>query len=308
MRPALLITLILAATACTDLPPTAPTNGQIALSISQADLPSSGTATVTAIVRQSSGALVEGALVRFNSSMGTFSPPEAFTRAGIATTTFTATRNGIGSVGALSGSVPAEPIQVRIGEFPTLPTIDTTPPPPTVFVSCHNSGTAGVALICSLSGSSLASVVLNWGDGAPEESVSPTASSVAHVYGRAGLFTVHARGVDGLGRVATASTIATIHDAPEPLPPAAPPAPIVTTVSVGQEANVVGGCAVFFVGATAATGRTITSLSVEHNGVTDVLTPSFARVAICGLVAGNVVTGKATDNTGFSVSYPLIVK
>lgn len=282
--------------------PTGPT--QMALSISQSSLPVGGTAIVTA-----SG--LEG-LVFFTSSLGTFAPPEAYTVRGVATTTFTATRAGLGTIGALSGSVAAEPLQVRIGEFPALPEISTTPPAPTVFLACQN-GTAGQPTICSVSGSSLQAITMNWGDGSPEQSVSLTAASVAHVFERAGQYAVHVRGVGSSGQVATATSTATISSPPPP-PPVVPPSVVTSTsVSMSQEANAgVSGCATFNVSATPQTGQTITLIIVSHPSGPPgpwTFTDPSGRFSTCGLIANTtILTATATDSSGKKATYQLIVR
>ena len=283
--------------------PTGPT--QMALTISQSSLPVGGTALVTATM---SG----GGTVSFRSTLGTFAPPEAYAVGGIATTTFTATRAGLGTIGALSGSVAAEPLQVRVGEVPALPDITTTPPAPTVFLACQ-SGTAGVPTICSVSGSSLQAIIMNWGDGSPEQSFGPTTSSVAHVFERAGHYAVTVRGVNGTGHAATATATATIA-APPPPPPVVPPTVVTSTsVTLSQEANAgVAGCATFTVGATPQTGQTITLIIVSHPdgppGPWTFTDPS-GRFATCGLIANTtILTATATDSSGKKATYQLLVR
>lgn len=283
--------------------PTGPT--QMALTISQSSLPVGGTAIVTATG-------LEG-LVSFTSSVGTFAPPEAYTVRGVASTTFTATRAGLGTIGALSGSVAAEPVQVRIGEFPALPEISTTPADPTVFLSC-NSGTAGEPTICSVSGSSLQAITMNWGDGSPEQSVSPTAATVAHVFERAGHYAVTVRGVGATGQAATATATATI-TAPPPLPPVVSLPPVTRTfVLMSQEAplGLGGSCAAFHVSATPRSGQTITLIIVSHSAGTPgpwTFTDPSGRFATCGLTANtDILTATATDSSGEKATYQLIVR
>ena len=285
--------------------PTGPTG--MTLTISQSSLPVGGTAVVTATILGGGSAPVA-----FNSSLGTFTPREVHAVRGIATSTFTATRAGLGTIGALSGSTAAEQLQVRIGDFPALPEINTTPPVPTVFLSCQ-SGTAGVPSICSVSGSHLQSITINWGDGSAEQSVSPAASSVAHVFPRAGSYGVTARGADGTGQVAHATATATIADTPPP-PPVVTPQPVTTSsVSISQEANAgAAGCAAFNVSATPATGRTITLIIVSHSAGTPgpwtIMDPT-GHFATCGLTANtDILTATATDSSGEKVTRQLIVR
>lgn len=304
------VALVLLATvftaACSSMSPTAPTNAHLVLTISQDDLPLNGTAVVTATVHESSGTPVDGVLVRFSSSLGSFAPVETYTRSGIATTTFTATANGVGTITALSGSVSSEQVQVRIGDFPQLPEINNTPQAPTVHVSCGNAR-AGVSLICMVSSSNTTDVVMQWGDGSPEQSIG-LASSVAHVFARADHFTVSVRGVDRFGRVATASTIAVVASAPPP-PPVFTPQPTVTWVTMTQEEKSSGGCAAFTVSATVATGTTLTNIVVTGVGMsTQTFYSSSGRFAICGLQVNDILTATVTDSSGNTAKYELIVK
>jgi hypothetical protein len=305
MRLATILVIAVTFSAACAYSPTGPT--QMALTISQSSLPVGGTAIVTATLLGSDGT------VSFSSSLGTFAPFETHTVRGVATSTFTATRAGLGTIGALSGSVAAEPLQVRIGEFPALPEINTTPPAPTVFVSCQ-SGTAGVPTICSVSGSSLQAITVNWGDGSPEQPYGPTTLSVAHVFPRADSYTVTVRGTDHVGQVAHASATAIIVNPPPPPPVVSAPIVATTFVSLSQEADAgVAGCAAFNVGATPANGRTITSIVVTHSsgGAPGPWTfsGSHGRFATCGLNDDtDILTATATDSGGGTATHQLIVR
>jgi hypothetical protein len=302
MRTPLILALLCAAGCAYS--PTGPT--QMALTINQSNLPVGGTAIVTATLLGSDGT------VSFSSSLGTFAPSETHTVRGVATSTFTATRSGIGTIGALSGSVAAEPLQVRIGEFPALPEITTTPPAPTVFLSCQ-SGTAGVPTICAVSGSSLQAIAVNWGDGSPEQSLSPTITSMAHVFTVAGNYAVSVRGVNGSGQAATATATATIVAPPPPPPVVTTPGVTTTSVFMSQEADAgAAGCAAFTVSATAATGTRITSIIVNKVGGSQVARFDFTssgRFAVCDLNDDtDILSVTATDSDGFQATYQLIVR
>lgn len=290
--------------------PTAPTNARIALSIAKADLPVSGTTTVTATVQSSGGAPLNGVLVTFSGSLGTLTPSEAYTANGVATATYTATSAGVGAISALSGSATSERVQVRIGDLPTLPEINNTPAPPTVSVSCNNVGTAGLPTICAIDAARTTTIAINWGDGSAEQAINIAGASAAHTFARAGSYTVLIRGVDGLGRVATASATATVVNPPPP-PPEVTPQPAVTSVGLSQEAPIgtgVGGCAIFTANASAASGTTLRLFFIDAPSGRINIQPPGERVWICGLAVGNVVTAKVTDTNNVSASYPIIVK
>lgn len=285
--------------------PTGPTG--MTLTISQSKLPVGGTAIVTATVLGD-----DRALVTFSSASGTFAPRETYASGGIATSTFTATRSGTGEIGAWSGSVSAERLRVSIGELP-LPEINTPPPAPTVFLSCHNGGTAGVPAICSVSGSHLQSLTINWGDGSPEQSLSPFTTSVAHVFARAGSYAVVVRGESPAGQIVHASATATITAPPPPPPPVTPPIVAKTSVFMSQEDPAgTAGCAAFNVSAMAATGTRITSIVVNKEDGEQVARFDFTssgRFARCGLTPNStILTATATDSDGGIAKYQLIVR
>lgn len=299
---------------CSDLAPAAPTNARITLAISEASLPVGGTAIVTATIRELNGAPVDGVLVSFSGSLGTVAPKDVYTDRGIATTTYTATQAGTGAINALSGAASPGQLQVRVGELPPPPAIDTVPlplPPPTMTLSC-DSGIVGEPVICAVSAVHVQSIAINWGDGSPEQSFGPATASAAHVFGRADRYTVSARGGNTAGQIATASTVANIVTPPQPPPPPGiTPPPPRFEVFFTQEANAGStGCAAFNVGATAAPGASIASIVVTQSGVS-VAGPftSSARFAICGLTANTtILTATATDSTGGTASFPLLVR
>jgi hypothetical protein len=298
---------------CSDLPPTAPSNARIMLAISQPSLAVGGTAIVTATVRELTGAPVDGALVSFSGSLGTLAPKDVYTDRGIATTTYTATQSGTGAINALSGSVSAEHVQVRVGELSLPPEIDTPPLPPalpTMSLSCP-SGIVGELVICAVSGFNVQSIAITWGDGSPEQSFIPGTASVAHAFGRADRYTVSARGGNTAGQVATASAIADVVTPPQPPPPPSiTPRPQMLEVFFSQEANAgATGCAAFNVGATAGPGASITGIVVTQAGVT-VAGPftSSTRFVLCGLTPNTtILTATATDSTGGTARSQLLV-
>jgi hypothetical protein len=189
------------------------------------------------------------------------------------------------------------------------------PPAPAVFLSCNTIGTAGEPTVCAVSGLHLQIVSIQWGDGSPEQSISPTVTTVAHVFPRADRYTVIVRGEDHVGQVAHASATAVIVNPPPPPPVVVTPPQVATTtsVSMSQEADAgVSGCAAFNVSATPATGRTITSIVVTHSAGSPgpwTFNSSSGRFATCGLNDDtDILTATATDSSGATATYQLIVR
>jgi hypothetical protein len=196
------------------------------------------------------------------------------------------------------------------------------PPAPAVFLSCNTIGTAGEPTVCAVSGLHLQIVSIQWGDGSPEQSISPTVTTVAHVFPRADRYTVIVRGEDHVGQVAHASATAVIVNPPPPPPVVSPmpPPPVVsppivtaTSVSMSQEAAAgAAGCAAFNVSATPATGRTITSIVVTHSAGSPGpwnFTGSGGRFVTCGLNDfTDILTATATDSSGDTATYQLFVR
>lgn len=309
-RVLVVVVLSAALTAC-GYSPTGPTSGRMTLAISESIIPIGSTAVVTATLRGSDGAPVHG-LVAFSSTMGTFTPPEAYTVNGVATSTFTGTRAGMGAIGALSGSVAAESLQVRVGDVPAIPVINTPPPVPSVFLSCNDVVTAGTPAVCSVSGLHLQTLSITWGDGSAEQYLNPAITSVGHVYERAGRYTVIVRGGGEAGQVVHASATATINNPPPPPPVVTPPVATTTSVFMSQEADAgTSGCAAFRVSATPQNGRSITSIVVTHSAGQGpwTFTGSSGRFATCGLNDdSDILTATATDSSGDQARYQLIVR
>jgi hypothetical protein len=107
---ALLIVAGLAAQACDKVPLLAPSSSTISVTTPTSTLPIGGTTEISAFVAEPSGTPVQnGTTVRFTTNLGTLTPPDAQTRNGMATTTFTATTSGTATITAVSGTIGATP-------------------------------------------------------------------------------------------------------------------------------------------------------------------------------------------------------
>lgn len=113
----LLVLLVVGSSwACEKVPLTSPTGSTITLSIDKAAVPIGGTATLTAVVTESSGTAPQnGTMVTFAAPFGTISPQEAATVGGIARATFTGTASGTAKVGAFSGAAKATEVELKVG-------------------------------------------------------------------------------------------------------------------------------------------------------------------------------------------------
>jgi hypothetical protein len=150
--------------ACERVPLTSPTGSSISVSIDQTTLPVNGQATVRAIVIESGGTPVHnGTQVSFTTVLGAFTPPEATTVNGVATTIFQAggisgtTRINAYSGGASTGSGNSSGggVEVKIGAA-AAGSVSLQVVPPTVG---QNGGTVtATALVLDPSGNPLRGV------------------------------------------------------------------------------------------------------------------------------------------------------
>lgn len=101
----LAVATIVVAIACDRVNLTAPTGSTISLSVERSVLPLGGQTTVTAVVTESAGTPVHnGTFVTFQTTVGSFNPPEAQTMNGVARTTFLAgSSSGTATIHAFSG-------------------------------------------------------------------------------------------------------------------------------------------------------------------------------------------------------------
>ena len=119
-----IVTVVVLQLACDSVPLTSPTGSSISISSDKSVLPLGGQATVSAVVIESAGTPVHnGTMVTFQTTVGSFSPVEAETRNGVATTTFMAgSTSGVATIHAFSGGVrtgsgnsSSGGVQIRIG-------------------------------------------------------------------------------------------------------------------------------------------------------------------------------------------------
>ena len=111
-----LIALSIMASSCERATLVAPLASTISVFSSTTVLRPGETAAVSALVVEEAGTLVQdGTVVRFFATLGTVEPVEAKTKAGVATTTFTAgVTSGTAQITATSGSAAPGPDQPNV--------------------------------------------------------------------------------------------------------------------------------------------------------------------------------------------------
>lgn len=184
---------------------------QVTVGAAQGLGPQAGTATVTANVQNANGAPLTDVVVTFTTTRGTISPAQVPTSAnGIASATLTAsdTADVTASVGPL---LSAHTLVVPTSGPAPVP----APTLPVSFLNVSGNGTTGVPLVFSVSSSAVgATWIWSFGDGAIEQS---TAFSIAHTYGRPGVYTAT---VSSSAASASSATIS-VTDSTAPPPPGA---------------------------------------------------------------------------------------
>lgn len=135
--------------ACDRVNLTAPTGSTISLSVERNVLPLNGQTTVTAVVTESAGTPVQnGTFVTFQTTVGSFNPPQAQTSGGVATTTFLAGSNsGRATITAFSGgarSSNSSATTIAIGAAAAAGTISMSATPSSVSQS---GGTATISAL-----------------------------------------------------------------------------------------------------------------------------------------------------------------
>jgi len=154
-----------------------------------------GNATVTARVQNSSGAALANVVVTFATTRGTISPAQVTTGAtGSASAVLATTETA--DVTAIVGALSAHTL--------VAPSTGTSPaPPPTAatFLNVSPNGTTGLPLTFSVSSSASGPWSWSFGDGVNTQT---TEFSTTHAYGRAGVYTAS---VSGSGTSAGNATI-----------------------------------------------------------------------------------------------------
>jgi len=170
-----------------------------------------GTATISAKVSDGVGDPAVGVPVRFSADHGSLSAEVATTdetgTARVFLTTHTIT-NVIAAIGA--AATPAAPVRK-----PSANVTVSVSPLPTVLISASAAATANQLPNASVTfairalpaaGQTIASLLVDYGDG-QVESLSPTATSISHVYSAAGSYRVTATATDNLGGSGSAGTV-----------------------------------------------------------------------------------------------------
>jgi PKD repeat protein len=187
--------------------------GAVTVRANPAIVPSTGGSTeIVATVVDTGGNPLRGAAVTFASTFGTLSSASAISdTAGEART-------------QLTTNVEAK-VTVRVGGGSTAPTAEVTVqarsvPTVTITVGTTNTGEVGIPTIITLepppaaTSNAIREVILNLGDGTVRNLGALLAkTTVAHTYGRAGVYTVTATATDVLNFTATSSTAITINEA-----------------------------------------------------------------------------------------------
>lgn len=131
---------------------TAPTGSTVSLSVERNVIPLGGQTSVTAVVTESAGTPVQnGTFVTFQTTLGSFNPPQAQTTDGVAITTFLAGSNsGTAQLSAFSGGArtggngSGGGVTIKIGAAAASGNISVTATPPSVSQS---GGTVTISAI-----------------------------------------------------------------------------------------------------------------------------------------------------------------
>lgn len=283
------------AVACDLRTPLAPTGSTVTLQLSATRVPIGGQITARAVVAESGGSLTQnGTLVAFVGGLGTWTPVEAPTINGVASSTFTATGTGITKFGAFSGGARAIEVDVTVGTV----TPTTVPPPPaappanpTIALTCGTAvASVGVATSCTLmptaGGNPIRIVAIEWGDGTGVQNLGPLTSTtvVAHTFASAGTYQAVATVIDTLGQEGKASAaIAVTRQVP--------------TISIsGPATGTVGVAVVFAVSAFSAIGPT--TVVVEFGDGSSRTSTGSGVTKTYGSVGTFPVSATVTDAVG----------
>lgn len=178
--------------------------GRVDLSTNPSSLPSTGgTSTVTATVSDAYGNRIQGVLVSFTSSAGSFDQSSVATdsvgQASTRLTTITTASVGAAVAGGTGGSVTA-----------TAQTITVRPAPIAAFGTVTLStrtATITYTAAAGTGGASITSVSLSFGDGTTQSGLgSGLSQTISHVYGAPGTYVLHLTVTDAAGETVTATT------------------------------------------------------------------------------------------------------
>lgn len=162
-----------------------------------------GRSEIIATVLDAAGNPLRGVPVTFSAGTGQVSPGQAITDDnGEARTTFTGSRSG--EITATAGS-QTETVAITVAS----PGVAITPP------ETLEAGVAATFQIVPIEdGGAIRNVVINWGDNSAQTQLGPISGStpVAHVFARAGIYTVRATVTDAQGVTGTSSIVVNVTD------------------------------------------------------------------------------------------------
>ncbi len=187
-------------------------------------------------------------------------------------------------------------------------TLNVTRSVPTISISGPSSGAGSVGIPVSFTVTPppaptipTSGVTVEFGDGSSRSLGAITAATtVSKTYSSTGTYSVSATITDSAGGRNTATTAIQITSTAAP------------TVSISQSGNAVattGNCGTFTVSATAATGLTISSVTVKTAGGTEVYSGTIGSTFVaCSLTANDRLTATATDSLGQTAIATVLVK
>jgi len=141
-------------------------------------------------------------------------------------------------------------------------------------------------------------VIVDWGDGSGAQTFNGQPTAISHTYRTAGSFLVVATATDSFGDTSNATTAVTVTPQPRP------------TVTISASANpLIGAATTFTIAATAPTGATITSVTVDYgDGQRNTLPGNATSVQHVYTTAGTyTVTAIATDSNGNNGSASTVI-
>lgn len=189
----------------------APSGANVSIIASSTSVPLNGTVEVTATLTDNGGAVRDGTLVTFSSTLGTFEPLEATTANGRASVRFRAgTVSGTAQIVASSGAMKSSPLDIRVGTVPTQIVMSATQASPgsmtvvaTVFGSdgapvvgaavsfTTTAGTLASSAATTNSGGQAANTLFGTGDAVVTASVGGIQTSIVVRFGSSGTFSVN---------------------------------------------------------------------------------------------------------------------
>lgn len=184
-------------------------------------------------------------------------------------------------------------------------TLNVTRAIPTISISASAStGSVGVPVSFTVTPPSnptipTTGVTVDFGDGSSRNLGAITAATtVTRTYSSTGSYVVSATITDAAGGRNTASTAVQIGATAAP------------TVTLTQTGTLSGGCGTFTVSATAATGVTISSVTVRQSDSSEnIYSGSTGSTFVrCGLAVNNILVATATDSLGQQTTATLLVK